>query len=260
MDASRALIRACLLLAYLLAQSSAFANDFVPQTHVDDPFDSRVFPYHQVTILDDPLKIVWDDRVRVTLPKTAEDATQVPVFVDASQIPNAAKIIVFADYAPIPLILEATFEDMQAAIGFPIKVEQGTVIRAVVIDDMGSHFVGGSYIQALGGGCTTPDGGTAQAGWVDRLGQIHYRFSQQGTRVRFGIDHPMDTGLAPGIPAYYLEQLEIGGDGYASTVSLYEPISENPRFTFVLPEAQSQSIAMSARDNGGDRFEAILEP
>lgn len=248
----------CGLMSWLVLGFSVFANDFIPQTHVNDPFDSRVFPYHQVTILDDPAEIKWDDRVRVILPETAEDATQVPVFVDASAIQNVSEIVVFADYAPIPLVLKAVFEGMHPSIGFRLKVEQATVIRAVAIDDENRHFVGGSYIDALGGGCTTPDGGTAKADWVERLGQIHYRYSVAGDRLRVGIDHPMDTGLAPGIPAYFLEELQLSGNGYKSTVTLFEPVSENPVFTFSLPRSDASSVSMTARDTGGDWFEAQL--
>ncbi len=248
----------CGLISWLVLGSFAIANDFIPQTHVNDPFDSRVFPYHQVTILSDPMEITWDDRVKVILPKMAEDATQVPVFVDASEIEDVSEIIVFADYAPIPLVLKAVFDGMRPSIGFRIKVEQATVIRAVVIDRKSRHYVGGSYIDALGGGCTTPDGGTAKADWVERLGRIHYRFSRAGDRVRVGVDHPMDTGLAPGIPAYHLDELKLSGRGYESTVTLFEPISENPVFTFNLPKSDSSPVTLRARDTGGDWFEEML--
>lgn len=241
-----------------LSAALAYGNDFVPQTHVDDPFDSRVFPYHQVTILADPVGITWDDRVKVILPAAAEDPTQVPVFVDASEIQDVTEIIVFADYAPIPLVLRAAFEGMQPALGFPIKVEQATVIRAVVVDRDGHHYVGGSHIDAMGGGCTTPDGGTAKADWIERLGHISYQFSSVGDRVRVGIDHPMDTGLAPGIPAYYLENLQVLGNGYKIIIQLFEPVSENPVFTFNLPNTDQESLALTARDTGGDWFEATL--
>jgi sulfur-oxidizing protein SoxY len=251
--------RLLLIVNLLFVMTTAHANDFIPRTFVKDPFDSRVFPYHQVTILSDPSEIQWDDRVKVILPAMAEDATQVPVFVDATAIEDVSEMIVFADYAPIPLVLKASFDGMKPSIGFRIKVEQATVVRAVVVDKQGQHFVGGSYINALGGGCTTPDGGTAKADWVERLGRIQYRFSRTGHRLRVGIDHPMDTGLAPGIPAYYIEQLKVSGRGYSSTVSLYEPISENPVFTFAIPEDGREPVAMTARDTGGDWFDAILE-
>jgi sulfur-oxidizing protein SoxY len=64
----------------------------------------------------------------------------------------------------------------------------------------------------------------------------------------------MDTGLAPGIPAFYLESLMVR-DGDArdlGQIDLFEPVSENPIFTLeVSPSAESRSLRLTGRDNNG---------
>ncbi|MCG7949504.1 MAG: thiosulfate oxidation carrier complex protein SoxZ, partial [Candidatus Thiodiazotropha taylori] len=70
--------------------------------------------------------------------------------------------------------------------------------------------------------------------------------------------HPMDTGLVAGIPAFYLEQLEIresGGD-LISRLSLFEPIAENPVLTLDLPKLKQ--LTMDGRDNNGNPVAAQI--
>jgi sulfur-oxidizing protein SoxY len=62
----------------------------------------------------------------------------------------------------------------------------------------------------------------------------------------------MDTGLVAGIPAFYLEQLEIrdGSGEPLSRLSLFEPIAENPVLTLDLPK--SRQLSLIGRDNNGN--------
>ena len=53
--------------------------------------------------------------------------------------------------------------------------------------------------------------------WERHLGEVQARAWAQAAdgaadgfvRLRFRVRHPMDTGLAPGIPAFYLENLAV---------------------------------------------------
>ncbi len=76
-----------------------------PQTKLDDPMQSGMWDYHQIDILGDPADIRFDDRVVVRGPAEAEDSLNVPLLVDATAIPNVRRIVVTADYGPIPHIL-----------------------------------------------------------------------------------------------------------------------------------------------------------
>lgn len=79
------------------------------------------------------------------------------------------------------------------------------------------------------------------------------------TRLRLRVRHPMDTGLAPGIPAFYLEDLAIrDADGRElARIDSFEPVSENPVFTVeVTPSPGSRSLGIDGRDNNGTEIEA----
>jgi sulfur-oxidizing protein SoxY len=85
-----------------------------------------------------------------------------------------------------------------------------------------------------------------------------------GRRVRLRVMHPMDTGLAPGIPAFYIERLVLEDEAGTAYLRLntFEPVSENPIFTFDLPTGvrPSGSLVLSGVDNNGNRIDARLTP
>ena len=72
--------------------------------------------------------------------------------------------------------------------------------------------------------------------------------------------HPMDTGLVAGIPAFHIEQLAITEPGAAAPALLYEPVSENPVFSFDLPARPRSFTRVSGRDNNGNRIAARIVP
>ena len=64
----------------------------------------------------------------------------------------------------------------------------------------------------------------------------------------------MDTGLAPGIPAFHLETLAIhdAQGRELGRIDTFEPVSENPVFTLeVSPSTGSRSLRLTGRDNNG---------
>jgi sulfur-oxidizing protein SoxY len=205
--------------------------------------------------------VVFDQRVRVTAPANAEDALNVPVMVDASGLDaedEVEEIVVFADMNPIPRILNYRPAGAKPLIGFRLKLQQATPIRAAARTRDGVWHVGGVFVDAAGGGCTSPALAHGDPQWERHLGEVQARAwapaADGGVRVRFRVRHPMDTGLAPGIPAYYLESLAIR-DGDArdlGQIDLFEPVSENPVFTLeVSPSAGSRSLRLTGRDNNG---------
>ena len=124
----RMLTIACSLL--LWANVAAAQTSNAPP---DDPLSSVLF------LADHP--VVFDDRVRVIAPDSAEDSLAVPVFVDASGLPNAdaiEKIVVFADFNPIPKVLEFYPKKTAPKIGFRFKIQQASPIRAAVLDREGT--------------------------------------------------------------------------------------------------------------------------
>ncbi|MCG7957856.1 MAG: quinoprotein dehydrogenase-associated SoxYZ-like carrier, partial [Candidatus Thiodiazotropha taylori] len=145
-------------------------------------------------------------------------------------------------------------------IGLRIKVQQATPVRAAALTPDGVWHLGGVLVDAAGGGCTAPSIGSGSSDWADRLGEVTARLwsREHHSRLRASIVHPMDTGLVAGIPAFYLEQLEIresGGD-LISRLSLFEPIAENPVLTLDLPKLKQ--LTMDGRDNNGNPVAAQI--
>jgi predicted secreted protein len=73
--------------------------------------------------------VMFDERVRVAAPASAEDALNVPVMVDASSLDAREKveeIVVFADMNPIPRILNYRPSHAKPLIGLRLKLQQAT--------------------------------------------------------------------------------------------------------------------------------------
>lgn len=254
----RAVLCAGALTGALVAPAVALQD---PQTPLVDPYDSGMWNYQQMRFLDDPAEIQFDDRVKVLAPDAAEDAFHTPVHIDASAIPDVVKMVVTVDYGPIPHILTYYPDQAQAKVSFRFKIDQTTPVRASVQTRDGAWFVGGTEISAAGGGCTAPAAAYANADWEERMGEVHGRVWPASGRVRAIIDHPMDTGLADGIPVFIIETVSLETlDGAAlARVEMFEPVDEDPALTFFLsPDQLIEPLRLKARDNNGGVFAATL--
>lgn len=232
-----------------------------PRTPLDDPMNTGMWDQHQRIILGDPADIAFDDRVRVTAPASAEDPFQVPVLVDATSIPDVKRIVVFVDFGPIPPILTFYPGKAQPRISFRFKIDQATPVRAAVEDMSGRWHVGQTQIDAAGGGCTAPAAAYAADDWRDHLGEVQGRVWREQGRVRFVVDHPMDTGLANGIPRFIVEKLALSSpEGKElARLELHEPVSEDPAFTLYFAEGGVPAqVRLSGRDSDGNDIGAML--
>lgn len=237
------------------------------------------WPLHARTLPEDPLRsplwtamaerfldggaIVFDDRVKVFVPGSAEDALNVPVTVDARAVADVVEILVFADLNPIPKIIE--FEPLRAdaALSLRFKVEQSTPVRAAVRTKDGAWRVGGAWLSAAGGGCTTPSIASGAKAWQERFGEVSARLWPKPagiSRMRVRIVHPMDTGLAARIPVFHIDRVSLrDGEGTElGRLHLWEPISENPVISIDLHH--HGTVAIEARDIQGNAFSASVRP
>ncbi|MCP3869186.1 MAG: quinoprotein dehydrogenase-associated SoxYZ-like carrier [Gammaproteobacteria bacterium] len=249
MNTTTAFLRKCLLAAFLICQVSVVPAETSPP----DPLNSVMWKEMHETLLGGG-PVVFDERVRVLVPGDAEDSMNVPILVDATALGNVSRILVFAELNPIHRVLE--MEPVQAVplIGVRIKVQQATPIRAAVLTDDGVWHLGGGIVDAAGGGCTAPSLGSANQDWASRMGEVSGRLwpGDEHSRLRVQIMHPMDTGLVSGIPAFYIEQLEITNEAgeVLTRLFLHEPVSENPVLTLNLPQAES--VVVRGTDNNGN--------
>lgn len=207
--------------------------------------------------------VVFDSRVRVRGPEFAEDSLNVPISVDATALPNVREVLVFADFNPILAVLRFFPDQAQASLGMRLKLQQSSPVRAAARTADGVWHVGGVWITATGGGCTAPSTGSSSPEWLERLNEVSGRIFPRidgGERVRLRVIHPMDTGLAAGIPVFHIERLALANEQGASLMRIetYEPVSENPLFTIDLPAGASGAgrVHASGRDNNGNRIDA----
>lgn len=208
--------------------------------------------------------MLFDPRVKVVAPSMAENPMQVPVTVDATGLPKVEEVIVFADFNPIVQILRFYPEGSGAYLGFRVKLQQSTPVRAAVRTADGVWHVGGTWVNTVGGGCTAPSASGANKEWQQHLNQVSGRqWSEggQGGRLRLRIVHPMDTGLVAGTPAFHLEEIKLADAAGQPLMRIqtYEPVAENPVFT-LQRGVVAGPVEARGRDNNGNVFQAHIAP
>lgn len=248
-------------LTALLCAASLVAHAAGPSA-AQDPLDSARWGDMLKTFFDGQ-PVVFDPRVRVRGPEFAEDSLNVPIGIDATAVPGVREVLVFADFNPILAVLRFFPERAQASLGLRLKLQQSSPVRAAARTADGVWHVGGIWVTATGGGCTAPSTGSSSPEWLERLNEVSGRIFPRidgGERVRMRIIHPMDTGLAAGIPVFHIEQLLLADEAGTPLMRIetYEPVSENPLFTVDLPAgaAAGGRVRATGRDNNGNRIDA----
>ncbi|GAB3677068.1 quinoprotein dehydrogenase-associated SoxYZ-like carrier [Salinisphaera aquimarina] len=248
----------CLTLAVLAPTAGTAA---VP----DDPLQSSQWIYMARKFFRDA-PVVFDDRVKVQAPDYAENSLDTPVQVSAPGLDDVEQVLVFADLSPITRVLDYYPVKAEPSIGFAFKIQQATPIRAAMRTSDGTWHVGGKWIDAQGGGCTAPSVASASPIWETRLGETTARLwspdredKHASERLKVRVIHPMDTGLAAGIPAFYISEMTIAdADGQTlARITPYEPVSENPVFTLDLDA--DGPVTLSGHDNNGNRFNSRVD-
>lgn len=248
--------RAPLWLLGLSLVAAMGLSGLVAANELVDPLNSPGWRWMQDRYFADQT-VRFDSRVQVILPMSAEDALQVPVLVNVQEL-QPTEILVFADLNPITTILRYFPVAAEPRIGFRFKVQQGTPVRAAARTADGTWHVGGAWLEADGGGCTAPSFGTGGGRWQDRFAEVAGRTWERGPaqrRLRYRVIHPMDTGLADGIPAFFIERTEFRSaeEGMLlASIETFEPVSEDPIFTLDLHT--EQAIRISGQDTQGNRF------
>lgn len=230
-----------------------------------DPLGSMQWPLMRDTYMDKGSAYAFSKEVVVQGPPFAEDAMAVPMMIDArpllAQGVAIERIEVAADRNPIPHVLTFYPERALPVLAFRFRMEQGSPVRAMVHTRDGRWFVGHTWVDAAGGGCTVPGATRKDGSWTRTLNQVQAKlFNSElaggSTRLRVRVMHPMDTGLVSGIPSFHLEDLVIRDDQEQALahLAMHEPIAENPLLTFELGPNVQGKIHISGRDNNGNTF------
>lgn len=209
--------------------------------------------------------VVFDERVKVTVPSVVENQAQVAVTADARALEGVQELVLFADLNPLQHILTLRPRKAAAYVSVRIKVEQATPVRAAARGPDGVWHVGSVYLDAAGGGCSAPAMARSEESWADFVGNSQGRVWRQAdgfSRARLRIRHPMDTGLAKdNTPAYFIEKLDVksaSGDPLAS-LELFEPVSEDPTLTLLLRvPAADGAVDVEGRDNNGETYRSTI--
>ena len=248
-------------LTALLCTASLVAHAAAPSASADPLDSARWGDMLKVFFVGQP--VVFDLRVRVRGPEFAEDSLNVPIAVDATALPGVEEVLVFADFNPILPVLRFFPQRAQASLGFRLKLQQSSPVRAAARTRDGVWHVGGTWVTATGGGCTAPSTGSSSPEWMERLNEVSGRIFPRidgGERVRMRIIHPMDTGLAAGIPVFHIEEVLLADEAGnpLMRVETYEPVSENPLLTIDLPANTTGGgrVRATGRDNNGNRIDA----
>ena len=260
--------RALALSAASLLPSLAGAAQ--PDPTGGDPFGSFQWPDLRREFLGSA-PVRFDPRVKVSGPAFAEDPMNVPISVAADGIAGIEMILVFVDRNPIRKVLEY-FPQAAALprVSFRFKLQQASPVRAAVKTRDGVWHVGGTLVDSAGGGCTVAGETRKDGSWSRTLGEVSGRVfprsmapgsEDAATRVRLRVMHPMDTGLAGGIPAFYINRLSLRDEAGRELLRIqgYEPLSENPIFSFDFADTPAGRLQLVGTDNNGNRIAGAVQ-
>ena len=96
------------------------------------------------------------------------------------------------------------------------------------------------------------------------LPRLMARLRREAPGLRLRIRHPNDTGLVDGIPAYFIETLQVeaqtpGGAPELARIDSLEPVSENPVYSLdVRPPPDATALVLRGRDNQGGEIRATI--
>jgi sulfur-oxidizing protein SoxY len=259
---TRALVVLTLALPLFAGPAGAATDDFG-----GDPYKSAPWVDMKRVFLGNG-KAVFDERVQVQGPAFAEDPMNVPISVrvDPSLGP-IERIVVMVDRNPIRKVL--VYHPMEAlpSLAFRFKLEQASPVRAAALTKSGVWHVGGTWVDSSGGGCTVAGVTRKDGTWTQTLGDVSGRLfsvapgSDAASRLRFKVMHPMDTGLVGGIPAFYVNRLSVRDTANHELARLqtFEPVSENPVFSFDFTRPPAGGVQVVGTDNNGNRITSRVE-
>jgi sulfur-oxidizing protein SoxY len=265
---SRRGVAASVLLALALISASAAASDAATDAFEGDPLRSFLWPDLKREFLGADAVVRFDDTLLVVGPGNAEDPMNVPITLSFKSRGDIDRVMVVVDRNPIRRVLELWPLSPLAALSFRFKLEQSSPVRAFAHSRDGVWHVAGALVESTGGGCTVPGATRVDGSWPTTLGLVSAKMftaipgADSAARLRLRVMHPMDTGLVGGIPAFFVSRLAlrdvVGTD--LLRLQTYEPVSENPVFSFDFDVAPAGPLRIVGADNNGNRIDSEVAP
>ncbi|NDY91760.1 quinoprotein dehydrogenase-associated SoxYZ-like carrier [Ideonella sp. TBM-1] len=234
-----------------------------------DPFRSLPWVDMRREYLGPQAQVRWEARVRVQGPDFAEDPMNVPIHVQVDPaLGPVRQITVLVDRNPIRRVVDYFPVQALPSLSFRFKLEQASPVRAAVQTADGVWHVGGTWVESAGGGCTVSGATRKDGSWSQTLGEVSGRLfsglpegAGAASRLRLRVMHPMDTGLVGGIPAFFVNRLSVrdAQDRELARLHSYEPVSENPVFSFDFAQPPAGGVRIVGSDNNGNRITSRLE-
>lgn len=199
---------------------------------------------------------VIDKNIIIKVPSFADNALQVPIYVDASYYKKAQRLLIFADLNAIIPLLDMKLSGLLPVISLNMKIAQGTPLRAAIKDKNGLWHISSAEIKSFGGGCSVSSEASLLEISQDLFGKYKIKtfYINNRKRIKLSIYHPMDTGLFAGNPEFFINKVTIkSGNKIKAQIRTYASISENPRLIFE-DKASKNNYEIILEDTDGNIF------
>ena len=188
-------------------------------------------------------QLLTNSKIKIIIQDEVEEAHEVSMVVKIPKtLKDAKKIYILVDNNPIQLVTKIFSQKSLKSVGFNIRMEQDSYVRAAILDKKNIWNISSKQVRVKSpGGCSLPACDPAKEVCEHKkLGKIvmhKYKRSSGDWRLKFKINHPMDTGLVidPNsgnlIPEYHVNWLYFKNDEEElAKAQTFGALSANPTF------------------------------
>jgi sulfur-oxidizing protein SoxY len=209
--------------------------------------------------------------IKIIIQEEVEESHEVSMVVKVpNELKDTKKIFILVDNNPIQLVTKIYPEKPIKTVGFNIRMEQDSYVRAAILNSEGVWNISSKKVIVKSpGGCSLPAcDPTKQVCEESELGKIvmnKYKRSSGDWRLKFKINHPMDTGLVTNpesgklVPEYYINWVYFtDSNGALAKAQTFGALSANP--TLILDFYDSfLKPNVKATDTKGNEFSTMPE-
>ena len=210
--------------------------------HSNEPYGNAF-----LTIKDEYLgkdqRFLNNSKIKIIIQNEVEEAHEVSMVVKIPKtLKDTKRIFILVDDNPIQLVTKIFPKKSLKSVGFNIRMEQDSYVRAAILDKKNIWNISSKKVIVKSpGGCSLPAcDSTKQVCEPTSLGKIvmhKYKRSSGDWRLKFKINHPMDTGLVTDpssgqiIPEYHVNWIYFQNDKEElARAQTYGALSANPTF------------------------------
>lgn len=207
-----------------------------------------------------------DPSIKIIIQDEVEESHEVSMVVKIpNELKNTKKIFILVDNNPIQLVTKIFPEKPIKTVGFNIRMEQDSYVRAAILNNEGIWNISSKKVIVKSpGGCSLPACDPAKQVCENReLGKIvmkKYKRSSGNWRLKFKINHPMDTGLVSDptsgelVPAYHIDWVYFkDSNGPLAKAQTFGALSANPTLILDFYDSILKPKA-KATDSKGNEF------